>query len=54
MREKALRFNRERQAEQKVREEEAEKVRNYHQWEYFRGEDFIERIPYSPHQTYTL
>jgi hypothetical protein len=33
---------------------EAARVRNYHHYEYYRGEDLIENVPYLDHFRYTL
>lgn len=34
--------------------EESEKIKNYHHYEYYRGEDFIENIPYTELRKYTV
>jgi hypothetical protein len=48
-----LELDKTRSARSKQQAEHNQKVRNYHYYEYFRGEDFIENIPYSNQTQYT-
>lgn len=53
---KDIRLSIDKRRTQRSREQEEynQKVQNYHYYEFFRGEDFIENIPYSDAIRYTI